>query len=274
MRSDYNERLERKLESAEELALKNKQISEERLAAADRIIQMIPLGQPILVGHHSEKGHRANLKRIDNNFRKGFEAQRKVEHYQSRVKHIKRQLEGKGPISSDDPEAVQRLTEKIAKLLEAQEVYKKINLVIRKNAKAGKDAQVEAIMRELSFSQRTAEDLLVSDFAGCIGIPNYEIRNNSANIRRLKERLAVLEADTGKDYSEQEINGVRVVESVEDNRLQLYFSGKPDEVTREKLKRNGFRWAGSIGCWQRHLSNGARYAAKKVLELERDVKND
>ena len=36
-------------------------------------LEMIPLGQPILVGHHSEKPHRSHLKRIDQHFAKAQE---------------------------------------------------------------------------------------------------------------------------------------------------------------------------------------------------------
>lgn len=48
-----------------------------------------------------------------------------------------------------------------------------------------------------------------------------------------------------KEYSIGEIN---VVENYSENRIQLFFDGKPDEATRKELKRNGFRWSGYNGC--------------------------
>jgi len=45
-----------------------------RLAAAHAISDRIPFGQPILVGHHSERGHRADLKRIENHMNRFCEA--------------------------------------------------------------------------------------------------------------------------------------------------------------------------------------------------------
>lgn len=39
--------------------------ADERRAAADTIMSAIPLGQPILVGHHSERRHRRDLERLD-----------------------------------------------------------------------------------------------------------------------------------------------------------------------------------------------------------------
>lgn len=45
-----------------------------RLGMARALGDMIPFGQPILVGHHSEKRHRSHLNKIDTNMRKGVEA--------------------------------------------------------------------------------------------------------------------------------------------------------------------------------------------------------
>ena len=49
----------------------------------------IPLGQPILVGHHSERAHRKVLERADNAMRKSIEEDKKAEDYESRAKYWK-----------------------------------------------------------------------------------------------------------------------------------------------------------------------------------------
>lgn len=62
------------------------------------------------------------------------------------------------------------------------------------------------------------------------------------------------------------INGeaAEVVRNKEVMRLQLIFDGKPEEETRNRLKSNGFRWAPSVGAWQRLLNNNAEYALKRI----------
>jgi hypothetical protein len=50
-----------------------------------QILEVIPPGQPILVGHHSERGHRAALRRADNAIRRSSEETGKAEHYQHRA---------------------------------------------------------------------------------------------------------------------------------------------------------------------------------------------
>jgi hypothetical protein len=47
--------------------------ADSRWSAAQQIAEGIPAGQPILVGHHSERGHRRDLKRMDGHQRKSIE---------------------------------------------------------------------------------------------------------------------------------------------------------------------------------------------------------
>ena len=50
-------------------------------------------------------------------------------------------------------------------------------------------------------------------------------------------------------------------------RVQLVFDGKPDNETRDLLKKNGFKWAPSQGAWQRQLNNAGKYAAHTVMNV-------
>lgn len=49
------------------------------------IMDAIPPGQPVLVGHHSERGHRADLNRMDNAMRKSVVMSQKSEYWQQRA---------------------------------------------------------------------------------------------------------------------------------------------------------------------------------------------
>jgi hypothetical protein len=49
-------------------------------------------------------------------------------------------------------------------------------------------------------------------------------------------------------------------------RIQLRFDDIPPAETREKLKRNGFRWSPSQKAWQRLLNQNGKYAAQSVLK--------
>jgi Domain of unknown function (DUF3560) len=64
-----------------QLAEKHENIATGRHFAARERLEMIPLGQPILVGHHSEKRHRKDLNRIDRHFAEAKEHHDKAEYF-------------------------------------------------------------------------------------------------------------------------------------------------------------------------------------------------
>lgn len=101
-----------------------------------------------------------------------------------------------------------------------------------------------------------------------VPFPPYSLSNNSANIRRIRERIADLEKKAEKPAHGWEFNGGSVVVNVEENRLQIFFDEKPDEETRAGLKSCGFRWAPSQGAWQRQLTHNALYAAKQIKAIQ------
>lgn len=170
------------------------------------------------------------------------------------------------PISSDDPEAPDLLRRKITAAEQRQEMMKAANRIIK--GSKPQDDKLLALL-ELGVDKRVAPRLFVPDFCGRIGYPDYELKNNNANIRRMKERLAGLEtaraqaaAETAADV---EVNGAVIHEDADLNRLQIVFNGKPSQEVRTALKSRGFRWAPSLGVWQRQLTNDARQAARHIL---------
>lgn len=64
------------------------------------------------------------------------------------------------------------------------------------------------------------------------------------------------------------INGetAQVIRNKEDMRLQLVFTGKPGDETRNTLKSNGFRWAPSCMAWQRLLNENAEWALRRMAD--------
>ena len=194
----------------------------------DSISKYIPLGQPILVGHHSEKRHRRDLEKIDSCFRKAKEESEKIEYYENKIKSI----EHNKAISSDDPEAIEKLKEKLSTLQAYQEKMKAVNKKAKKR------------------------------------IYTFEMTNNNQNMNSIKKRIELLEKrknDVTRVLFENDI--VKVIDNVEDNRLQIIFNEKPSEEIRSELKRCGFKYAYTTKTYQRFRSNSAIYAAKDILKF-------
>ena len=109
MKSDYNDRRARRRERYEDRIESSKQESEAASDAAHRAIEHIPPGQPILVGHHSERRHRRDLARHDSAMRRSIDASKKADHYRGKLSGM-----DYSGISSDDPEAITQLKAKLA----------------------------------------------------------------------------------------------------------------------------------------------------------------
>lgn len=167
---------------------------------------------------------------------------------------------GTGGISSDDPQAVEKLEAKLATLEKHQEMMKAANAAIRMKDPAKGDAK----LAELGYTPEDIAKLRAPDFCGRIGYPAYALQNNNANIRRIRGRIAELKKRTESTPEGWEFDGGRVVVNTTENRLQVIFDGKPDADVRTELKGEGFRWAPSQGAWQRQLTDNAMRAARRL----------
>ena len=189
----YRERREAKAERYREWAAKRVE-RDSSPSAAEEAASQIPFGQPILVGHHSEKRHRNALDRADRATGRRIESLAKAERMEEKADNIEAAAEH--AIYSDDPDAVERLRERIAELEAERERIKRYNASCRKAAKAGEKIGDLSILTEkeqkeiLSIAKVCSYQLR----PGCAA-PAYWTSNLSGNISRQKKRLAALEKE-------------------------------------------------------------------------------
>jgi len=164
---------------------------------------------------------------------------------------------GMGGISMDDPQAAAKLEAKLVKLESAQETMKAVNAYFRKHktlegCPSLTPEQISKLQQEMSQSWHLDK---IRPY------PAYMLSNNNAEIRRIRGRIEQVRQHEETNFAGWEFDGGRVEANKADNRLQVFFDGKPDEAARDELKANGFRWAPSVGAWQRQLNKNAYYAA-------------
>ena len=167
---------------------------------------------------------------------------------------------GTGGISSDDPQAVEKLEAKLATLEKHQEMMKAANAAIRMKDPVKRDAK----LADLGYTPEQITQLIEPDFCGRIGYPAYALQNNNANIQRIRGRIEELKKRSESTLEVWEFDRGRVVVNTTENRLQIIFDGKPDADIRTELKSEGFRWAPSQGAWQRQLTDNAMRAARRL----------
>lgn len=225
----YEQKIEAKRERYAELATRKRTEATRLYDAGTTELRAIPFGQPILVGHYSERADRAYRGRAVGKIDKSFDVSKTADYYEDKAKNY-----GKNCISSDDPEAVTKLEEKLAKLQENQVAMKRMNIERRKNGEEK--------------------------------IPGWMLSNNNANMRTIKKRIEILEKKATMQPAEPVIgNGYKITEDVEENRILFTFDAIPNEDTRSLLKRNGFKWSPTRSAWVRMLTNQARYSTTLIL---------
>lgn len=165
-------------------------------------------------------------------------------------------------VKSDDPEALPVLKAQLDELTAMQEKMKAVNAYYRKNK------TLDDCPDLLPEERKEIEELWERGI--CVGAPYppYHLTNNNAAIKRVREHIESLES-AKKSEIEVEHQGYTYKENGEAMRVQLIFTGKPDDDTRALIKSYGFRWSPRNKAWQRQLTtNGQRAARQLMRELD------
>lgn len=220
------------------------------------------IAPPITVTGPSGWAKRARPEKARAMEQKAFE---QFEYAKKKMLLIVNRYDPEAPISSDDPQAIEKLQFRIDRAEKNQERMKFANKIVD-----SKKLSLEEKVKQLTEHKFKAVTLLTPDFCGRLGFPSYLLTNNLANIKRMKERVKQLEAaklDVEKEWKDEE-KDIRVVDSPTENRLMIFFPGKPEKEVIEQLKSYGFRWSPTSGAWQRYRSYQANAAAKIITGID------
>ncbi|MGE3307745.1 MAG: hypothetical protein AB7I52_17450 [Rhizobiaceae bacterium] len=173
-------------------------------------------------------------------------------------------------IRASNPDAPDLLRARIAERQRSHATMKAVNAAIRSVKSGDVEATIQAVVDATGWREDRARVAVVPPQAWMgQGYAAYALSGELAEIKRLEGRLAAIERNRERGTISRTHNttagAVEVVENGDAARLQILFPGKPDASVRDLLKANGFRWAPSEGAWQRHLNNGGRYAASRVI---------
>ncbi len=150
------------------------------------------------------------------------------------------------PIMSGDSDAVERLREKLAEMEAQRDRMKAVNAAHAKFLK--KPDSLDA--SPLSDDDKALIRRYIAPYSWePHPFAPFRFTNLGARIRDQKARLEALERN--KAQTPQEIKGeaARYEDSPAENRIRLFFPGKPAREVIDRLKKCGFRWTPSLGCW-------------------------
>lgn len=216
----------------------------------------IPLGQPILVGHHSQRRHERDLQRLHRADRRRWDTADAARVAEQRAKASGYAIQ----VSDDD--AVAALRDKLAAAEAEHADYLAHNKAVRRGPCTLHGCP--GCQRLSSAPGHTPADRL----------PSYVLTNSRGRIAQVREQLAKAEthaAALAAGTDDQDLatgNGWILTHAVANARVRFVFDDRPDPDTRALLKQHGFRWAPSVGAWQRQdTANGlavARHLAQRL----------
>lgn len=251
------ERLERKLEKREEWAGKAAARSDAAWTESGNMAKQIPLGQPILVGHHSEKRDRNFRKRIQRKADKSIEEHNKACHHRSKAHGLERQLDNS--IFSDDDNAIQQLEQKAENLERERDRMKAINAAWRKAGKPGADdlegwqkiADAPDVMMNVNDLARVRLGM-ARDALNRGPFPSYALTNLGATIRQARKRIGSIKRQHEKTAKAKQAGGVIIDYGGagpigKETWAMVTFAEKPEYSIIKTLKAAGFYW--SSGSW-------------------------
>lgn len=253
--NDYEQKKQDRIARYRERAAQSRSESAALTRQADTMLSAIPPGQPMLVDHHSYKSDKRYRERIGKKMEQAVAADDKANYYEQKALAA----ENNTAISSDDPQAIEKLTAKLHGLKYQQGFMKEVNAYYRKHQTCrGCRLLSDETAAELDKRMETAHSWETAPY------PTYILSGNNQEIHRIEKRIQQLTQAKEVGFSGWEFDGGKVVANSEKNRLQVFFDSIPPEDVRQALKGHGFRWARSEGAWQRQLSSNAIYSARHI----------
>lgn len=182
----YHERRLARAQRLNEWADRRDEKANQAYLSAAEMVDGMPLGQPILVGHHSEGKMRRHHARIDANMRASIDHGQKAEEMRGKAENILSAAEK--AIYSDDPDAVERLEKKLAGLEARRASIRAYNASCHRG-EPDQSLLIAKDQDDLAF--------MGAQLGRNGAFPSYALGNLGASIGRLKKRLARLKAAAG-----------------------------------------------------------------------------
>lgn len=169
-------------------------------------------------------------------------------------------------IKTDDPNASDKIEQKIAVLEKRREDMKAINKLIRKYFKDGQldisDERLSEFKKILieNFNSNEEEIAYITEpnYDGkIVGFKRFQLQYIGADIKRYQKRLTELKKINSVTIDDTFSNGIRVTIS-DDKKICIHFGFKPSDDIRSLLKEKAFKFSRGRGCaWVRKLTLNA-----------------
>tara|TARA_R110000868_G_scaffold150976_1_gene374522 strand:- start:963 stop:3719 length:2757 start_codon:yes stop_codon:yes gene_type:complete len=138
-----------------------------------------------------------------------------------------------------------------------QKLMKEANSIIKSKI------DVQNRLEKAGFSSSQAAQIQTPDFANRVGFPTYKLTNNNAYIKRLKDKVNLLEkksegqeaVKTSGEAETYSFDGGQIEVNYDLDRVQILFpGGRTDKETYQKLRKNGWVYSPTNKAFQRKVT--------------------
>lgn len=163
------------------------------------------------------------------------------------------------PKKNEDPE------EKLAQLQTDLDIMKEANKVYKEFQKGKEEVEgysEDAIRAAEKFDRLKKEGKMPGEDKP---FPSYALTSTRNKIKRIENSLEKEKKGPKGTETYRTVEDVEVIKDHDQERLQVFFPGKPSKEVRDTLKEKSFKWSPSNGAWQRKLTNAAIYSVDSFL---------
>ena len=212
-----------------------------------------------MVGHHSESRHRRDIARADCALGNAVQADQAARAAAERARSSGYAIQVR------DDDATEALAAKVERLEATHAHYTRHNKEARKGT--------HTISQDCPGCQMIADKGKYMRTEG-IRLPPYVLNNSRGRIKQAKEQLAkahqvaarkAAATEAGQDAEPiVEGEGWTIRDDIAQDRVRIYFDGKPAHEVRAIVKNYGFRWSPRATAWQRQNTPSGIFAARQV----------
>jgi len=201
-----------------------------------------------------------NRKRLQTQMKRWDEV---VEIQEKAIKYTKKALKEQSVVDRGGAKIVAQ--DELAQAKASLEMMKSANKII-KNIKLNDEQKVVELVKLPAISTDSARELLKPDYAGRQGFASFSLTSVRGKIKRMEGAVVSKEKNAQEeDRVLLETAGMRIEEHPQDERIRIYFEGKPDAEMRNKLKSNGWKYSPLNSTWQRKNTPNGRYNVKQLF---------
>ena len=253
------EREAARIETLERRAAALRAQSDAKFDQAHNLTKDIPFGQPILVGHHSEKRHRRTIDRAHNAMGKAVELSKTADKLDA--------IHVGGSIMTSDDDAVEGLNAKVQELEAQRAKMVATNKAWRTYEKKGDRSPLYALGLTDAGIDKLTEQIAQSYSWDKQPYPSYSLTNLGARIRDAKKRAEQVAKQKAMEEWDEQVGEVTIGVRPAEDRVRITFPARVAGPVYDALKRGGWRWTPSLGCWQRHCNAYALQEARRIAAL-------